>query len=295
VENEKKLMEPVARTEPQQPQILPAPTRILPPGEVPVETAAGATANVYAKFAIGLLAGFSAVLLPRLLALLSKSEDAHVVFFPLSDVLLAAGVGVFLGLVMLVLEYQVAARPKETFMAALGIPALISGALGTASGVDSAAQAAGDAERLRREVRLEQGIGKDSVRTFGSIEPAGSPAPARPGAGTSSLPMSLIGTAHADDGRIAQAGAADGVRFGVRVEQPKYVVVLKQTATEQQAIQEAQKLQASLPAARAVRADGGYFVILGSSPAGETDALLAATRAKKLNRELQPLLVQVRK
>jgi len=35
---------------------------------------------------------------------------------------LAAGVGVFLGLVMLVLEYQVAAKPKETFMAALGLP-----------------------------------------------------------------------------------------------------------------------------------------------------------------------------
>lgn len=77
----------------------------------------GTTANPGAKFAIGMLAGIAAVLLPRLLA---KSDDAHIVFFPSSYFLLAAGVGVFLGLVMLVLEYQVPTRPKETFMAALG-------------------------------------------------------------------------------------------------------------------------------------------------------------------------------
>jgi len=44
----------------------------------------GTTANGGAKFGIGLLAGAAAVLVPRLLALLSKSDDAHIVFFPTS-------------------------------------------------------------------------------------------------------------------------------------------------------------------------------------------------------------------
>jgi hypothetical protein len=253
----------------------------------------GTTANAGAKFAIGLLAGAAAVLLPRLLALLSKSDDAQIVFFPFSYYMLAAGVGVFLGLVMLVLEYQMAAKPKETFMAALGIPAVLSGALGTASTAESVSDLARDAERLRQAVRQEQGIVKEGA--FTTLEPIGGPPPVKPAGKSSSLTIPFIASAHAQDSRVAQANSSDSIRFGVRVEQPRYVVVLKQSANEQQAVQDAQKLKAQLPAARAVRSDKGYFVVLGNAPAGETEALLAATRAKKLDKELQPRLVEVRK
>ena len=85
-----------------------------PPGED-----AGITAHGGAKFAIGFLAGVTAVLLPRLLALLSKSDEGQLVFFPFSYYVLAAGVGLFLGLVMMVFEYRVAATPKQTFMSGL--------------------------------------------------------------------------------------------------------------------------------------------------------------------------------
>ena len=258
-----------------------------------MEPGAGTTASAAAKFAIGMLAGVAAVLLPRLLALLSKSDDADLVFFPTSYFALAAGVGVFLGLVMLVLEYQVAAKPKETFMAALGLPAVLSGALGTASTAESVADASRDADRLRQAVRIEQGIVKDGA--FTSIQPLGGPAPAKPAGKSSSLDIPFIARAHASDQRPALADAGDPVRFGVRIKQPQYVVVLKQTASEQQALDDARRMQAQLPAARAVRADRGFFVVLGNAPASETDALLAAARAKKmLNDQLQPVLVEVR-
>lgn len=252
----------------------------------------GTTASAGAKFAIGALAGAAAVLLPRLLALLSKSDDAQIVFFPASYFALAAGVGVFLGLVMLVIEYQVAAKPKETFMAALGLPAILSGALGTASTAESVSEANRDADRLRQAVRLEQGILKQG--SFSALELLGAPAPARPADKGVWLDLPFVSSAHASDERIAQAGDNEAVRFGVRVNQPKYVVVLKQAANEQQAVQDAARLQAQVPAARAMRSDKGFFVVLGNAPAGETDALLAAARVKKLNDQLQPVLVEVK-
>jgi hypothetical protein len=250
----------------------------------------GTTTNGGAKFAIGVLAGIAAVLLPRLLALLSKSDDAQIVFFPLSYFMLAAGVGVFLGLVMLVLEYQVPTKPKETFMAALGIPAVLSGALGTASTAETVTDLARDAARLRDAVREEQRITKDGA--FTTLELLGAPAPAKPSGKGSSLGVPFIASAHAQDYRLVQVN--DPVRFGVRVEQPRYVVVLKKSANAQQAQQDAQRLQIDLPAARAVRSDKGYFVVLGNAPAGETDALLAARQARKMNDEVQPVLVEVK-
>ena len=251
----------------------------------------GTTASPGAKFAIGALAGAAAVLLPRLLALLSKSDDAQIIFFPPSYFALAAGVGVFLGLVMLVLEYQVAAKPKETFMAALGLPAILSGALGTASTAENVSEANRDAARLRQEVRSEQGILKQG--SFGALEPLGGPAAVRPADKGVWLELPFISSAHAGDERVAQANTGDAVRFGVQVKQPQYVVVLKQADNAQQALQDAHKLQAHIPTARAMRSDKGFFVVLGNAPAGETEALLAAARAKKLDHQLKPVLVEV--
>jgi hypothetical protein len=252
---------------------------------------AGTTSSATAKFAIGVLAGLAAVLLPRLLALLARSDDAGIVFFPASYFMLAAGVGVFLGFVMLVIEYQVAAKPKETFMAALGIPAVLSGALGTASTAATVGDLARDAQKLREAVSEEQRITKDGA--FGSLERLGAPAPAER---ASPLGLWAIGIAHADDSRaLATGGGADPVRFGLRVEQPKYVVVLKKSDNAQAALADAQRLQAQLPAARAMRSERGYFVVLDAAPASETDALLAARQARRATSEaIQPRLVEVK-
>ena len=79
------------------------------------------------------------------------------------------------------------------------------------------------------------------------------------------------------------------------LEQRQYVVVLKQAASEAEALQAAQSLRKQIPTAQAVRANNNYFVVLAGAPSGETDALLAATRAKRtLGEKVQPVLVEVR-
>lgn len=252
----------------------------------------GTTARPLAKLAVGILAGVSAVLLPRVLALSAQSDGTQIVFFPTPYFALAAGVGLFIGLVMLVLEYEVAAKPRDTFMAALGIPAIISGALGTASGADGVSRIAREAAQLRQAVGQEQGIVKSGE--FLRIEPLGNASAARPAAKSSGLSFPLVASAHAGEPPAQAEG--NPVRFGIRVEQPKYVVVLKHAASADAALQDEKDLRRQLPAARAVRADSGYFVILGGSPTGETEAVLAAARAKKLLGDaVQPVLVEVKR
>jgi hypothetical protein len=139
-------------------------------------------------------------------------------------------------------------------------------------------------------VRQEQGIVKDGV--FNVFEPVGGAAQTKPLGEGAWLFVPFIGTAHAQGNAVV---AADPVRFGVRMEQTRYAVVLKHAASERDAVAEAQKLRAQFPTARAVRSDKGYFVVLGNAPMSETDALLAATRAKKLNESLRPVLVEVKR
>lgn len=217
---------------------------------------AGTTARPQVKLAVGVLAGVSAVLLPRVLALSAQGDAARLVFFPAPYFYLAAGVGIFVGLVMMMFEYQVPARPRDTFMAALGIPAIITGALGTASAADGVARAEREAAQLRELVARDYGIGK-----------AGEP--------------------------IAQAGEAP-VRFGIGVDAPQFIVVLQKAVSAEDAQRAQQDLRRQLPGAQAIGSGQSYFVVLDASPAGETAALLAAARAKSLTHgAVQPVLVEV--
>ncbi len=261
--------------------------------DAPAKPHAGATtAHPGAKFAIGLLAGGCAVMLPRVLALVSQGDESQIVFLPAPYFLLALGAGLFLGLVMLVFEWKVAATPRQTFMAALGIPATVTGALGTASTSAGLSELAADAARLRQEVRHEQGIAKEG--SFDGLQPLGLPAPKKPAAKTSSFLPAVIAIAHAEEARAVPASAGEPLRFGIRVEQPKYVVVLEQAKSEQEALRKAGELRRQLPSARAVKANNAYFVVLGS-PVSETDALFDAKRAKQaLGANARPVLVEVK-
>lgn len=93
------------------------------------------------KFCIGLLAGVGLVFLPLAISAWPSSTktDVSVEFPGAGGVILGACIALFIAAVTTVVEWHVAAKPWDTFVRALGIPALVMGSL----------TALGDAEKLR--------------------------------------------------------------------------------------------------------------------------------------------------
>src|SRR6185503_3046523 len=106
-----------------------------------------------------------------------------------------------------------------------------------------------------------------------------------------------VGEAYAQSNAAApELRASDEIRYGIHVQQPRYVVVLKQAQSQDEALSEAQALRQHVPSAQAVKTDNGYFVVLGDGPRTETDAVLAAARVQKAvgAGKLRPVLVEVK-
>lgn len=247
------------------------------------------------KFAIGVVAGLCAALLPRLLAMLAHSDDASLRVLPGPYIAISCVFALLIGGLVVIFEWGIRDTPRNIFMAALALPAVISGAIGTSNGIGSSAEANRQLDRVLQEVRQKDGIIRQGE--FGSIQPLDLSPPPAPKQGFWT-PLSPITSAHAQQVPGPTAGDTPA-RFGIYFEQPKakYVIVLKQTRTEKEAIDSAQDLRRRLPRAQAVKAGNGYYVLLGSADGqNETDALLEASRAKPLlgGTNLQPTLVQLK-
>jgi fluoride ion exporter CrcB/FEX len=269
-----------------------------PPVALPIAPPEATTDNAIAKFVVGFVAALCAITFPRLLARLAQSEELPIVFFPTPYLVMAIVVALLIGFVIVIFEYKVRTQPRHTFMTALGIPALIAGALSTTSSLANLGNIKNDNERLRQQVSQESDIDKaaGSFSSIKSIEPNASPAPPVPAKKTSLLPLP-VGEAHAQANAAApEARANNEIRFGIQVQQPRYVVVLKQAQSQDEALREAQALRQQVPSAQAVKTDSGYFVVLGDSPRTETDAVLAAARVQKAlgAGKLRPVLVEVK-
>jgi hypothetical protein len=268
-----------------------------PAAAPPIAPPEATTDNAIAKFIVGFVAALCAITFPRLLARLAQSEELPIVFFPTPYLVMAIVVALLIGLVIVIFEYKVRTQPRHTFMTALGIPALIAGALSTSSSLGNLGNIKNDNERLRQQVSQESDIDKaGSFSSIKPIEPNASPAPPVPAKKTSLLPLP-VGEAHAQANAAApEARANNEIRFGIQVQQPRYVVVLKQAQSQDEALREAQALRQQVPSAQAVKTDSGYFVVRGDGPRTETDAVLAAARVQKAlgAGKLRPVLVEVK-
>jgi hypothetical protein len=253
----------------------------------------GQVTSALAKFMIGATAGCCAAILPRFLAQLSQTDLARITFLP-EAYLVAAGVfSVFMGALMVIFEWNVPAKPRDTFMTALGLPAVVAGAIGTASGVGNLGEIKREADQLKKAISQQQGIVREG--TLGAFERLEQlPAAAYPE--KKSWIPALIGNAYAQQlpVQMTQSGSP---RFGIHVEEPKFAVILKRAKTDKEAIQAAQELRQRLPQAQAVKSGGAYFVILGGAERSETEALLDAARAKSVlgDPKLHPELVEIRR
>jgi hypothetical protein len=252
----------------------------------------GETSNAGAKFAVGVIAGTCAAVFPRLTAALYVERRGGVVDLFLGQyAVLALVFGLLLGLIVMIIEWGVARSPRDTFMAALGIPALLAGALNTTVAVGElgsvAERTANDASALIEHAgfAVEEGGGVRAV-------PLGPSAPPGPGALLTPL-LDVLGPreAHAagPGERLAEAGG--GVGIGVNL--PRYLVVVDRFKDAGQARRRAAELRAQgAPNAGVYEVSGDFVVTWSGGPATAAEAVQQAAAAQqKLGS--RPTLVKV--
>jgi hypothetical protein len=273
--------------------------RARPTGDPPAERAhrpAGDTSSAAAKFAVGVTAGTCAAIFPRLTAALYVDRGAAEVNLFLGDyVLLALAFGLLLGVIVTIIEWGVARPPRDTFMAALGIPALFAGALNTTVAVgkldDVAQRTARDASALIEHTGFpveDAGGVRQIPLSLG--EPVG-----RNSRLALALPLRLLEPREAEAGepgeRLAQAGG--GVGIGVNL--PRYLVVVDRFDDAEAARRRANELRAQgAPHAGVYEVRNGFVVTWNGEPttAAAAVGLAAAAQEKTGSR---PTLLKVGK
>ena len=190
------------------------------------------------KFAIGTVASLCAVLVPRLLAALAARDQASITFITRSYAELAVILSGLVGLVVAILEWRVPRSPRDTFMTTLGIPAILAGALSANSNAGALKLATQTQDALADKLSQESGITIEAPKTTSTGERG------RQGA----LADALMPPVYAASSEIMFRSAAQS-SLAIRIDQPRYLIVLDRAATQQDAQMKASQLTRRLTAA----------------------------------------------
>lgn len=250
-------------------------TQIQPPSSSAVKVAKPGL-----KFFIGFFGGLCAALFPRLMAALAVFDSKSVVVLNLSYIGLSVIFALLVGAVVMIMEWGVAKEPRATFMSALGVPALIAGALNTTSGANNLNTLASVNEKNAEYMQTINDIPELGLKGFTPLSDA------------SDIlfdPFMLVGVgnAHAADG--IEPVADNGFDPSMHV-QKQYVIVLDKASSAEDAEQKAEALRGTVPNAQAVESGGNYLVI---DPRQMTrqEAVINAIRLKR-EKNLAPSLMQ---
>lgn len=250
-----------------------------------------------ASFVIGTVAGLASVFLPRMMLLLSiDTEPAPQRYISLLSpdfVWLGMGFALAIGLISAILEFGSEQEPKAIFMAALGIPALLSGVLNTTSATTKLQKVEQEKAAFVGAVRHQADISQESAQTFEPL--AGSPKGPGDGKPVSAADpfFALVRPAFAQSPPPPPV-AQQPNRFdpGIQIQRPSYVLVLRRASSQDEAMRLARDLQKDVPTAQAVKTDQGFVVVDSLTPRSQADAVLDAIQLKS-KKKLNPSLLQV--
>jgi hypothetical protein len=207
------------------------------------------------KLAIGTLAGFCSAFLPRLTAVLAV-PDKNPAVEVLDPGYVTAGIAFapLVGGVVAVLEWKVRRPPRDTFMTALGIPALIAGAWTNIQAVEQLDTQVTRAQAIEQALQQSANIGSLPASILKSLTPS-------PGVGSTG--MGLLPGAHAAEA----APRIDGLQLALRVQEVQQYIVLAQAQSEGEAQQRLQQLsgQSGMPPLELMRAEDGRSSAFGEA------------------------------
>lgn len=237
--------------------------------------------NPAIKFFIGFVAGLCATFMPRLVAYLTIAQPGpELVLINKSYILVAIVFSAILGAVVLILEWGVAKEPKLTFMAALGLPALISGALNTTDGAIKIYTMA------EKNAQLTQALSQSA--DIPVLPPQDIQGINTQGGRNSYFNIFGVSTAYAQDIRQQQ----EQFNPSIHVKQAGFLVVLDRADNMDDARKKVQQYKAIAPKAEVIKTTEGFLIISDRRAKAKSDALLDALQLKRAG-GVNPQLLQV--
>lgn len=228
------------------------------------------------KFLIGFTAGFCAAIFPRLTAqlLVSGGEEGLAILSP-GYLVCSAVFASTIGAVIMIMEWHVPKEPRVTFMAALGIPAIITGSFNTLDSTRALNEQMSLNTRLANEVERTTDLDIIRSRTFEPLGPEDSSSLDK------DMPFGLqwIPTAAAADDPFAPKPRFR-INPSITPAEARYVIVLDRRPTQAAALARASELNESIPA-QAMATDQGFLIIKRSEPTNKADALIEALRIRE--------------
>lgn len=239
------------------------------------------------NFVIGSFAGLCAVFVPRIVSMLGG--NAEIQHFHINFVTLGIVFALIIGGVTAIFVQSKQKSPPEIFMTALGIPALLAGALNSGAASNEMQKMEGDKQKLIESVSRQNGISIDeSAAPLVPLQPV----PEDKHSPSSRFDFSLIPSAYAQEAVPTMADNG-GLNLGIQVEQKSYVIVLERSGNRESAMRRADELRRTIPTATVVQSKDDYLVVESTAPRNKADALLRAVELKN-HGNLNLYLLQVK-
>jgi hypothetical protein len=236
-------------------------------------------------FLVGFFASICAVFVPRMVAMLNGSH-AELQYLTRDYILVGLAFALVIGGITVIFEQSKQKSAAEIFMTALGIPALLAGALNSGTTGSNLNELQAVNQKLSDNMAQQNGIRIEGKTT--NIVPLEDTSATTPSP-VSKSGFSLIPEAQAGD---AAPTNSDGLKLGIQVEQTPYLIVLEKLDNRADAINKAKELRKTFPQATAVQSNQDFLVIDGAEPLNKSEALLKAIKLQKTG--LKPYLLQAK-
>jgi hypothetical protein len=239
-------------------------------------------------FFIGFFASICAVFVPRMLAMLNSSGGA-LQYFPRDYILVGLAFALVIGGITIIFEQGKHKSAAEIFMTALGIPALLAGALNTGATGNNLNELQAINQKLNSTLAQKSDITvDDNSTTITPLEPIPNKTPST----SSKMDFSFISTALARENEVVSENKT-GINLGIQADQTSYLVVIQKFSSKDEAIQKAAELRKTVPSATAVQSNHSFLVIDGEGTLSKSAALLKAIELKNKT-GLSPYLLQAK-
>ena len=187
-----------------------------------------------------------------------------------------------IGAVVMIMEWGVPKGPSATFMTALGLPALLAGALNTSNGayvLDAKSKTNLELTEVVRSLSQIPEISADEIIHLSSTTDTIN--------SSNLIRMNIIGEAYADSNSSKQQSF--NFNPSMKIQQQQYYIILKKVASKSKANQRTLEIIPNVQNAQSVQIDDNYFVI-DSKTRSKSDAVLESIRLK--DKGFNPVLLK---